>query len=177
MYYIVRAARKSSGEILHKPECTVSIETGGGMNPINFLKAHCAQQKIKNENPGRKTGNLRNKQFPYDVTLVGHLWYTAAPSLHVQATVPPPMDCNCYYWISPVFGPGFFCVICQFYGLSQFRFSDGGFGIADCGKVALLRQRRFFMGILHRRVERPNVSFPASRSYPASPCGGSSPTV
>ena len=78
------------------------------------------------------------------MTLVGHLWYTAAPSLHVQATVPPPMDCNCYYWISPVFEPGIFCVIYQVYGLSQFRFSDGGFGIADCGKVALLRQRIFY---------------------------------
>ena len=115
MYYIVGGRRKGPREILQEPECTVSIETGGGMNPINFLKAPLrARKNQKNENPGRKTGNPGITQFPYDVTLVGHLWYTAAPSLHVQATVPPPMDCNCYYWISPVFGPGFFIgVICQ----------------------------------------------------------------
>ena len=114
MYYIVRAARKSSGEILHKPECTVSIETGGGMNPINFLKAHCAQQKIKNENPGRKTGNPGITQFPYDVL---H-WSATSGIRQLRPCMSRPKSLrrwidSCYYWISPVFGPGFFCVICQ----------------------------------------------------------------
>ena len=51
------------------------------------------------------------------------------------------------------------------------RFRGAGCGVREGGAA---EAAPFFMGILHRRVERPNVSFPASRSYPASPCVGSS---
>ncbi len=78
------------------------------MEALPGLKAITASSKMKKKTktPVERL-EILTKQFPPDATLVGHLWYTAAPSLHVQATVPPPMDCNCYYWIFPVFGPGF----------------------------------------------------------------------
>ena len=47
--------------------------------------------------------------------------------------------------------------------------------IGVIGKVAPLEALHFLLGILHRRVERPNVSFPASRSYPRRPPAGELP--
>ena len=114
---------------------------------------------------------ILTKQFPPDATLVGHLWYTAAPSLHVQAKVPPPMDRFLLLLDTPVFRPGFFIgVICQVYGLRQFRFSDWGLRISDCGKVALLRQRRFFMGIFTGELKE------RLRTHPPSLRSGTLPT-
>ena len=74
---------------------------------------------------------ILTKQFPPDATLVGHLWYTAAPSLHVQATVPPPMDRFLLLLDTPVFGPGIF--LCHLSGLWIKAISIFGLGIADFG--------------------------------------------
>ncbi len=118
------------------------------MEALPGLKAITASSKMKKKTktPVERL-EILTKQFPPDATLVGHLWYTAAPSLHVQAKVPPPTDRFLLLLDTPVFGPGFFIgVICQVYGLRQFRFSDWGLRISDCGKVALLRQRQFFWG-------------------------------
>ena len=133
-----------------------SIEAGGGMEALPGLKAITASSKMKKKTktPVERL-EILTKQFPPDATLVGHLWYTAAPSLHVQAKVPPPMDRFLLLLDTPVFGPGFFCVICQVYGLRQFRFSDWGLRISDCGKVALLRQRRFFWGFCTGGLKGP----------------------
>ena len=60
-----------------------SIEAGGGMEALPGLKAITASSKMKKKTktPVERL-EILTKQFPPDATLVGHLWYTAAPSLH-----------------------------------------------------------------------------------------------
>ena len=142
------------------------------MEALPCLKAITASSKMKKKTktPVERL-EILTKQFPPDATLVGHLWYTAAPSLHVQAKVPPPMDRFLLLLDTPVFGPGFFIgVICQVYGLRQFRFSDWGLRISDCGKVALLRQRIFLWGFCTGGLKE------RLRTHPPSLRSGTLPT-
>ena len=165
MYYIVRAAGKSSGEILHKPECTVSIETGGGMNPINFLKAPLRATKNQKRKPRSKDRKSRNYTVPIrrDTGRPPLVYGSSVPACSGQS---PSADGSIPVTIgySGLWAGVFLChlSVSGFESIPIF-----GFGIADCGlrEGGAAEAAPIFYGDFHRRVERTVENPPAFTSF------------